>query len=112
VVGPYAFFIKANYHEMKGHRLEKKVTDLKERSPRAMMRLARMTGSAAFSSMVKMSWRCFSQNSEETSMNLVRARLALALHKKDIKKQLSVLKKNLLSFFSRTKKNKSQNSAH
>ena len=38
-----------------------------------------MMGSVAFSSMVKMSWRCFSQNSEDTSMYLVRARLAFAL---------------------------------
>merc|ERR1740128_412314 len=52
--------------------------NLKDMSPRAIMRLALITGSTDLSRTVKSSWRFCSQNSLDTSMNLDRAREALA----------------------------------
>lgn len=48
----------------------------KERSPVAIMRLARMTGSGLFSNMVNKSCKCSSQNSELTSIIFAKVRLA------------------------------------
>ena len=53
--------------------------NLKDMSPRAMIRLALMTGSTDLSRTVNSSWRWLSQNSLETNMNLDKARLALDL---------------------------------
>ena len=51
--------------------------NLNDMSPRAMIRLALMTGSTDLSRTVNSSWRWLSQNSLETNMNLDKARLAL-----------------------------------
>ena len=53
--------------------------NLKDMSPRAMMRFALMIGSTDLSRTVNNSWRWLSQNSLETNMNLESARLALDL---------------------------------